>query len=95
MKPKSGSVFHKSPELLPLKSEKCFPLFVDFRLLCTIKEKHFKGRGKKEIKKGRVASDIAFAIKFNGNLLSKFSTELRRMKWVVKFYPYFYILILE
>ena len=42
MKVKGGRLFHKSPEFLPLKSEKCFPLFVDFRLLCTIKEKHFR-----------------------------------------------------
>jgi hypothetical protein len=31
-KPESGRPFHKSPELIPLKNEKGFPLSIDFRL---------------------------------------------------------------
>ncbi len=39
-KPEGGRPFHKNPELLPLKSEKGFLLFIDFKLKSALRREN-------------------------------------------------------
>jgi hypothetical protein len=50
----SVSIFGKSIELIPLKSEKCFPLFADFFLLYVWNEDLKKSRLQEEVNEANV-----------------------------------------